>query len=383
MADRTEKRMRVEVCRQRLRKAGHREHSSFLRIRLLRNRPAARHAIADPAEERPGGGCTRSRRSQPRGRYFVRLVPPGPAGRPGRGCLRTYRYRSRKYEGRHQFRTGGRRADLRHSGAGHCRCVRCPGRNADRAQHNRLHNIRQVHRPSHRSRRGLHLHLPPRKRHPPIADCPNFAFGDSTAARAAALQGPAPPARRTSSTDNPHIRNHSLTMTFTQKGTFPYVDVGDFCPWNAWKGDCGAVASLWHRRGPPAMTRGCPSNPCHARTGSSVRGHPPCRSSDSATDRQPGSPWLPCVIRWAGARPELSGHHGEQLPLVCDAFEGVRSLVGEADLRSDNQLLDGRSDEHFTWLGQGGDPCADMYRDAGGLDSQNYSARSCCRSMAT
>jgi hypothetical protein len=78
------------------------------------------------------------------------------------------------------------------------------------------------------------------------------------------------------------------------------------------------------------------------------------------------------AVSFAGARPELSGHHGEQLPLVCDAFEDVRSLVGEADLRSAHQLLDGRSDKHFTWLGQGGDPCADMYRDAGGLDPSAF-----------
>src|SRR5215813_7133325 len=66
---------------------------------------------------------------------------------------------------------------------------------------------------------------------------------------------------------------------------------------------------------------------------------------------------------------ESLGHHGKQLPFVCDAFEGVRSSASEVDLRSAHELLDSRSDEHFTRLGQGGDPCADMHRDAGGLGS--------------
>jgi hypothetical protein len=66
---------------------------------------------------------------------------------------------------------------------------------------------------------------------------------------------------------------------------------------------------------------------------------------------------------------ESLGHHGKQLPFVCDAFEGVRSSACEVDLRSAHELLDRRSDEHFTRLGKGGDPCADMHRDAGGLGS--------------
>src|SRR5438093_13771958 len=62
-----------------------------------------------------------------------------------------------------------------------------------------------------------------------------------------------------------------------------------------------------------------------------------------------------------------SGHYSKQFPLVRDAFEGVRPPAGESDLRSAHELLDGRRHEHFTRLGKGGNPCAHMYREAGGL----------------
>jgi hypothetical protein len=53
--------------------------------------------------------------------------------------------------------------------------------------------------------------------------------------------------------------------------------------------------------------------------------------------------------------------------LLCDAFEGVRPPGGEVDLGSQHELRDGGSDEHLTRLREGGDPGADMYRDAGAL----------------
>jgi hypothetical protein len=61
--------------------------------------------------------------------------------------------------------------------------------------------------------------------------------------------------------------------------------------------------------------------------------------------------------------------NGEELPLVGHALEVVPPAVREGDPRAEDQHLNGARDEHLAGLGQGGEPRADVDRQADRLCS--------------
>ena len=71
----------------------------------------------------------------------------------------------------------------------------------------------------------------------------------------------------------------------------------------------------------------------------------------------------------------------EDLPLVGDALQGVRSTIDEVEPRTGNEISDGARDEHVARAGEGKDARGDVdagpgYAVAAALDLAGVKARS-------